>query len=436
MSRFRRFLWCTIAVVGVCVALAGVLYGPRLWRVYQFVRLYEEDRIAWNFLHMSDVVPATDLRASADPLPLPEAAGPLPATFQFGGEPRSLQGYLDYSRTTGLLVLHNGRIVEERYALGHSRDGVHISWSVAKSFVSALVGIALEEGRFDSIEDPVTRYLPELAGSGYDAVRIKDVLEMSSGVGFNEDYGDFWSDINRFGRVVAWGGSMAEFAATLRRTRRPGTYHHYVSIDTQVLGMLIARVTGVSLTEYMQSRIWDRVGMEHDARWLVDATGMELALGGLNVSLRDYARFGELYRNGGILRGRRIVPAAWVAESTTPDGPHLMPGKDNPASSSSWGYGYQWWIPDPDMGDYTAAGIYNQYIYVHPGAGVVIAKNSANHRYTAERQESKDLHIAMFRAIAASLGSAAPAVSESAGASEGTAPLPARRPGVGGLPRS
>ncbi len=377
-------------------------YGPALLRVYRFVRLYEEDRIAWNFLHMSEVVPATTLTASSDPLPLPRDPRPLPATFEYRGQVRDTERYLEYSRSTGLIVLRGGRVAHERYWLGHGEDGVHISWSVAKSFVSALVGIALDEGHFDGIEDPITKYLPEFVGTGYDGVPIKDILEMSSGVGFNEDYGDFWSDINRFGRVVAFGGSMADFAASLPRARPPGSYHHYVSIDTQMLGMLLARVTGTTLTDYLQTRIWDAVGMEHDARWLTDSTGMELALGGLNVSLGDYARFGELFRKGGMLRGRRIVPADWVSDSTTPDGDHLLPGKDNPGSSSSWGYGYQWWIPDPDMGDYTAAGIYNQYIYVNPAAGVVIAKTSANHRYTAERQESKDLHVAMFRAIAAS----------------------------------
>jgi CubicO group peptidase (beta-lactamase class C family) len=272
---------------------------------------------------------------------------------------------------------------------------------VAKSFVSALVGIALAEGRFESIDDPITRYLPELAGSGYDGVRIVDILQMSSGVRFNEDYGDYDSDINRFGRIIAMGGSMAEFAASLQRQRPPGTFHHYVSIDTQVLGMLVHRVCGTTLTDYLQRTIWQRIGMERDAYWMLDSTGMEVALGGLNVSLRDYARFGLLYLNEGRWHDEQIVPADWARASTTAGAPHLLPGVDNPASSSSWGYGYQWWIPDPDMGDYTAAGIYNQYIYVNPRARVVIAKNSANHRYVAERQESKDLHVAMFRAIAA-----------------------------------
>jgi CubicO group peptidase (beta-lactamase class C family) len=325
----------------------------------------------------------------------------LPEYFALDGGAHNTAEYLDHSRSTGLVVLRDDEILYEHYWLGHSENGRHISWSVAKSFVSALLGIALSEGRFAGIEEPITRYLPELAGSGYDGVRIKDILQMSSGVGFNEDYADYNSDINRFGRTIALGTPMADFVVTLRRARTPGTYHHYVSIDTQVLGMLLHRVTDQSLADYLQSRLWEPLGMEHDAAWLLDSTGMEVALGGLNAALRDYARFGLLYLDGGRWHGRQIVPAQWVVDSTRPDAPHLQPGKDNPASSSSWGYGYQWWIPDPDQGDFLAAGIYNQYIYVNPAARVVIAKNSANHRFTQERQESKDLHVAMFRAIAA-----------------------------------
>src|SRR5690606_34488046 len=152
---------------------------------------------------------------------------------------------------------------------------------------------------------------------------------------------------------------MAEFAASLVRERPPGTFHHYVSIDTQVLGMLVHRICGTTLTEYLEQKIWQPIGMERDAYWMLDSTGMEVALGGLNVALRDYARFGLLYLNDGRWQGQQVVPAEWVRASIRADAPHLTAGKDNPASSSSWGYGYQWWIPDPDMGDYTAAGIYN-----------------------------------------------------------------------------
>lgn len=406
MSKQAKYFGSIRRVLVIIAVLFSFYFAPVAQRLYRVIHLYDEDRIVDNFLNMKEIFPVRTVRAPARAFEFRRADLPLPKTFMFEGKERDLEAYLDYSKSTGMLVLKDDVIVFERYWRGHHEDGQHISWSVAKSFISALVGIALREDKFESIEVPITRYLPELVGTGYDGVRIKDVLEMSSGVGFNEDYADYDSDINRFARTIALGGSMARFAASLEGVREPGTYHHYVSIDTQVLGMLLTRVTGVSVATYLEEKIWQRIGMEHDAYWLLDATGMEVALGGLNASLRDYARFGLLYLNEGRFRGMQIVPTQWVRRSTTPGAPHLMPGEGNPASSSTWGYGYQWWIPEPQRDDYTAAGVYNQYIYINRAARVVIVKNSANRRYLVERQESKDLHIAMFRAIADAIGDA------------------------------
>lgn len=404
MNTQNTYTGGTRLVMLIILVFFTLYFGPSALKLYRVIHLYDEDRIVHNFLNMKEIFPVRVVRAPTEAFAFRRADLPLPTSFTFNGEERDLEEYLDYSKSTGMLVLRNDVIVFERYWRGHREDGEHVSWSVAKSFISALIGIALEEGKFESIQDPITRYLPELEKTGYDGVRIKDILEMSSGVGFNEDYADYDSDINRFGRSIAFGGPMAKFVASLERVRNPGSYHHYVSIDTQVLGMLLVRVTGVSLATYLEEKIWQPIGMEHDAHWLLDSAGMEVALGGLNASLRDYARFGLLYLNRGRFRGAQIVPAQWVRRSTTPGAPHLLPGKDNPASSSTWGYGYQWWIPEPYRHDYTAAGVYNQYIYVDPAARIVIVKNSANRRYLQERQQSKDLHIAMFRAIADAIG--------------------------------
>jgi CubicO group peptidase (beta-lactamase class C family) len=398
-----RFLG-SVRSVGVLILLFGGFYfAPSVNQLYQSVHLFDEDRIAHNFLNMDEIFAVRAMSTSDKPYKFRRASIELPETFLFNGEERNLEEYLDYSKSTGMIVLKDDVVMSERYWQGHHEDGHHISWSVAKSFVSALVGIAVRDGLIANIDEPITRYLPQLAGSGYEGVPIRHILEMSSGVEFNEDYADFDSDINRFSRTIAFGGSMARFAQTLRSGRPSGTYHHYVSIDTQVLGMLLVEVTGMNLSSYLEAKIWRRIGMEHSAHWLLDSTGMEVALGGLNASLRDYARFGLLYLNEGRFRGEQIIPRRWIRDSTTPGAPRLVPGKDNPASSSTWGYGYQWWVPDPAAGDFTAAGVYNQYIYVNPEARVVIVKTSANRRYLVERQESKDLHIAMFRAIASAL---------------------------------
>ena len=387
------------AVFALLLVLLGVMYSNNLYRLWMSITLYDEDKIANNFLSLyrsfnNTVIPASDM-----PFRFPEQPGDLPKNFNFEDQNLELDTFLVDSGSTGILVVKNGQIRVERYFRGNAINKQHISWSMAKSVISAMFGRAMEEGYIKSIEQPVTDYVPELKGSGYDGVRIKDVLQMSSGVKFNEDYGDFHSDINRFGRTIAFGSSLDEFSASLERQRPPGTFNHYVSIDTQVLGMVLDRALDVSLTDYLHSRFWQPMGMEYPAFWLTDDFGMELALGGLNVTLRDYAKFGWLFANKGNWFGEQLVPAQWVEDSVTPDAPHLMPGTDNPFSSNSSGYGYQWWIPAGSDDEFTAQGIYNQYIYIDPDQQLVIVKTSANHLYNDKSYKWGAKHIAMFRAI-------------------------------------
>ena len=160
---------------------------------------------------------------------------------------------------------------------------------------------------------------------------------MSSGVRWNEDYSDPDSDINRWVRLLDEGGSINAFAASCVRKCNPGTLCRYNTTDTHVLGMVVRGATGCSLTEYLREKLWDPLGSEADAFWVVDSTGIEVAGGGLNATLRDYARLGVLYLNGGVWNGRWIVSEDWVKASVTPDAPHLMPG------AGSAGYGFQWW---------------------------------------------------------------------------------------------
>ncbi|MEP1444785.1 MAG: serine hydrolase [Paraglaciecola sp.] len=388
----------------IVVLVLLVIYQKNLIRLYTAVTLYDEDKIAHNFLSMYESFNSTVIPASSATFEFPEEPKSLPESFNYEGQSKSLTEFLDDTQTTGLLVLKEGTILYENYWLGHGEGKQHISFSVAKSFVSALMGIAIKEGYVTSIEEAVTDYVPELVGSGYEGVSIKNVLQMSSGVGFNEDYGDFNSDINRFSRATAFGTSLDEFSASLVRERTPGTFHHYVSIDTQVLGMVLTRATGQSLSQYLSEKIWEPLGMEHPAFWLADDDNMELALGGLNVSLRDYAKLGWLYLNLGQWQDRQgnttqIVPKQWVVDSVTADAPHLLAGENNPLSSSNFGYGYQWWLPDGADDEFAAQGIYDQYIYIDPDQKLVIVKNSANYRFTDKSLNWKAKHYAMFRAI-------------------------------------
>ena len=379
--------------------LVSIFIFPKALRMHKVKTLYDKDKIVYNFLNMDKIFPTREIKASKNPKPLKRNIKTLPETFFFEGEEKNLQEYLDYFWSDGMIVLHKNEMVYENYWLGNNENKRHISWSVAKSFISALVGIAYEEGLIDSLDDPVTKYLDDFKETGYDGVTIKDILQMSSGVLFNEDYADYDSDINRFGRAVATGTSMRDFSKTLTREREPGTYMHYVSINTQVLGFLLQEVTNKSISQYLYNKIWNPLGMEDSAYFILDDVKDEFALGGLNATLRDYAKFGLLYLQNGRWNDNQIISKQWIEDSHSTDGIHLVPG-ERETSSNPWGYGYQWWVPGFPDTDYTASGVYNQYIYIDPLSEIVIAKTSSNFKYTSELQMSKDMHMAMFRAIA------------------------------------
>ncbi|MCF8062869.1 MAG: beta-lactamase family protein [Deltaproteobacteria bacterium] len=386
-------------VVLVTILLGAGIFNHQLMRLYNVITLFEPDVVVENFRSMERMFDYRVVHRGGTPHVFERAPESLPQLYTYEGRDKPVEELLKATWTTGLIVIHDDKIVYEDYRLGNNEASKCISWSVGRSFVSALMGIALKEGHIRDVGDPVTRYVPFLKGSGYDGVPIKHVLQMSSGIRFDEDHTAFFSDVNRMGRTIALSRPLDGFVASLENECEPGTRHHCVSMDSQVLGMVLREATGQNLSSYLEDRIWKRIGMESDAYWIVDGDGMELAFGGLNVVLRDYARFGLLYLHKGRWNGRQIVPAGWARESVTPDAPHLQPG-DNPASTSPLGFGYQWWIPENPEGDFAAIGIYNQFIYVHPGHDVVIAKTSAYAGYDVDGDEKELESIALFRAVA------------------------------------
>ena len=388
-----------LIVILAILVLAIVLYSPNIYKLYKLATLYNEKSIAKNFISINKVFDTSNpISASEKTFVFEKKDFELPDSYEFEGEQLNLIEGLDHFHTDGLIILHDGKMLFEKYWNGNTKDSKHIAFSVSKSYLSALFGIAIEEGLIKSIDDSVSIYLDDFEGTGYEDVKIKNLLQMSSGIEFNEDYADPNSDINRFARATAKGSSFRDFAKTLKNGKKQGTYNHYVSLDTQVLGMILESVTDMPLREYLYKRIWSKIGTESDAYYIADKTGTDMALGGLNATLRDFSKFGQLYLNEGSWDGEQIVPKSWVVKSHTPDAPHLMPNAGD-LSSSEWGYGYQWWIPGDPLTDYTAHGIFNQFIYVDPVSNVVIAKTSSNHRFRSEKEYSKAAHIAMFRSI-------------------------------------
>ena len=398
-----KMYWIIIGLLFLLILFA-IIFGPNAWRLYKVAHLFDKNTISYNFINMKEFFPtSTPIKASEDPYIFKKKDGFLmPNTYEFEGEEKQIIESIDYFNTDGLMILKDGEVHYENYWNENKETSRHIIWSVSKSFLSALVGIALDEGLIEDINDPIIKYLKDFKDTGYEGVSIKNLLQMSSGIEFNEDYGDPNSDINRYARVTATGTSQRDFAKTLKNSRKPGTYNHYISLDSQMLGMLIAEVSNMSVKEYLHEKIWSKIGMQDDAFYLTDKQEVEMSLGGLNVTLRDMAKFGQLFLNNGEWNGNQIVPFEWVANSTTPLDIHVQPNAGDELTSDAWGYGYQWWVPGPEVSDYTAHGIYNQFIYINPESNVVIAKTSSNYNFVEERQYTKDAHIAIFRTIAKS----------------------------------
>lgn len=377
MRRVGRVL----AVVLVVIAALALWKREEIGRLMAVNSLFAADRIVENFSHMDRLFLSRPLSRGEGPV------SPLPMGAQVTLAPE-VADWITARNVTAMVILKDGQIVHESYHLGTGPDDLRISWSVAKSFLSALFGIVLAEGHIDSLDDPVTKYVPELAGSAYDGATVRHILTMSSGVAFTEDYLDFWSDINRMGRVLALGQSMDGFATGLKdRAAEPGSQWKYVSIDTHILGMIIRGATGEDIPDLMERHILAPLGVEAAPYYVTDGYGVSFVLGGMNMTTRDYARFGQMIAQGGVWQGRQIVPQDWVEASTRPSAP------------GGAGYGYQWWIADDaGPGEVNAQGIYGQYIWIDRARNIVIVVNAADRGF--EEPGVATGNIALFRRIA------------------------------------
>lgn len=306
----------------------------------------------------------------------------LPSTFEVPGrdEPVVTADFLAESDAAALLVMKNGVIRAEHYWLTGGRDVRWMSFSMAKSIVSALVGCAVRDGLF-TVDDAISDHVPALdTSAAYRGVAVRDVLQMSSGASWNEDYGDPTSDINRYGRALAPGGSLDEFVPTLQRDAPPGTVCRYNTTDTQALGMLLAATTGRTVSDYMAEHLWEPLGAD-GGYWVTDDRGVEMTGGGFNATARDYAKFGQLYLDGGVVDGRPVIPAEWVDVSTRSTAAQTEVGEPIlGATRIPLGYGYQWWV-QAAPGRFSALGVYGQTIMVDRPTRTVVVVLSANRHY-------------------------------------------------------
>lgn len=375
-----------LGVVLLLLAALAVWKRDDLVRLQAVLTLFDAGQITGNFSHMDAAFLSVPVpKGSTPPLPLPAGA-----PFAL---PQVAQDWVVERAVTALVIVKDGALRHESYYLGTGPEDRRIGWSVSKSFLSALMGTLVAEGVI-ALDRQVVDYVPALRGSAYEGATVRQVANMTSGVAFDEDYLDFWSDINKMGRVLGLGGSMDDFTAGITARRgEPGGPWAYVSIDTHVLGMVIRGATGRAVVDLLAERIIAPLGLEVEPYYLTDGTGQPFVLGGLNLITRDYARMGVLFAQNGQVQGRQIVPADWIAVSTRPQA-DTPPGK--------MGYGYQWWIPQGAApGEFLAQGVYGQFIYINQRAGVVIAANGADRGFTAEGVEAQN--IAMFRTLTAAV---------------------------------
>jgi len=327
-------------------------------------------------LAKSRVVPA-----GVTTLPLPPGP-PLPLALD-------VDAYMAGQRSAALLIVHDGKLRLERYGLGFDAAGRWTTFSVAKSITSTLVGAALRDGHIRSMDDKVSDYLPDMKGSAYDDVSIRQLLTMTSGVRWNEDYADPGSDVARFNSHEPEPGvdSLVSYMRRLPREAPAGTRWHYSTGETNLVGVLLAAAINKPLSTYLSEKIWVPAGMEQQASWILSKSGNEISGCCIQAATRDFARFGLFVMNGARVGGQPIVPDGWLAEATTERVGIGVPGR---------GYGYQWWTYSD--GNFAARGIFGQGIFIDPKRKLVIAAN-ADWAGGARDRVADDAREAFYRAV-------------------------------------
>lgn len=355
--------------------------------------MLDGDVNALTFRSMDTLFTTRTVARAGQTWALPRADHALDFSYSFQGKTYSAEQFLERTYTNALLVMKDGKIVSERYRNNSNERTRFMGWSMTKSITSILIGSALTEKRIHSLDDPIVRYLPELKGSGYDGATVRHILQMRSGVDYEERY-DFDNPgaaaTNHINALVKNATRFADAARSVKRLHTPGEVFQYKTLDTAVLGWLLERVSGMSIAAYTASRLWEPLGAEADGFYIMDGlpgVGREFNGAGFNATLRDFARVGLLMLNRGKANGRQIVSPEWVAESTRPT---------DATATGPMGYGYQWWT----LGgaSYSAIGLQGQYIFVDPASRTVVVKLSY---FPPDEQAASEETTAFLKAAAA-----------------------------------
>ncbi len=358
--------------------LAGVTYAqppaPELRPAEQgaVVLSWNQAQKVYGFGHMDKIFTSRTVHRGGRVRTLPSGA-PMFFTIPVDGKALGIDAFMRTEHVAGLLVIQNGHVRLERYGKGFGKDwGPHGRWtsfSVAKSITSTLAGAALADGYITALDDPVTRYIPGLTGSAYDGVSVRQLMTMTSGVKWNEDYADPQSDVARLFNTPAEPGAdlTVSYMRTLPREAAPGSKWVYKTGETELLGVLVAQATHKSLAEYLSEKIWKPWGMEADALWEIDSHGQEAGGCCLSMRLRDYGRFGLFVLADGRIGEKPVVPQGWFKAATQ---------KQVDIGDPDTGYGYQWWTQAD--GSFDGLGIFGQMLHIDPRHKLIIVTLSAS----------------------------------------------------------
>ena len=319
----------------------------------------------YGFKNMKEIFPTSLIEKSDSPYPLTyDLINIENLTYNYKDKKYSIEDFIQAFKVAGLIVIRDGKILHESYNFGNNEESRWVSFSVTKSVTSMLLGAAIKDGFINSVKEPLVAYLPQLKGSHYEDVSIEQILHMSSGVAWNEDYNDPKSDVSIASALNS--SKLYDYLSSLGASSKPGSKFNYNTAETNLIGGLVRSAIGNNLSGYLEKKIWKPFGMEFDANWLLDYD-YNLELGGccISATLRDYARIGIFALNNGTLKNKiNILPQKWMEQSTTPS-PNLEY------------YGYQWWLDGSDYNSFYADGIFGQFIWIDPDSKTIVVMHSA-----------------------------------------------------------
>ena len=403
----RRHLlsfFATLALAGPAIAapdedLLGKKQGYPIGNARNW--FYEERVRVGSFSHLDSILPHYTLQRSASPLRLPKTASEPKFLYRFDQQTYSLDDFLARQRITGLLVIKDGQILAERYQYDRTANDRFVSHSMAKSIVSLAIGIALAEKKIASLDDTIAKYEPKLSGTPYGETTIRNMLRMSSGVPFSEVY-DGKDDLTRFTRDRHEHGTVTALRAFRTREVEQGTRFHYASAETISLVLMLRAATGVQLSEYLTSRLWQPMGAEADATWVRTTDGTVSGAGSFNATLRDFGRLGVLLANDGMAGGKQIVPKEYLLDATDQS---RQPEAFQPRKATPYfGYGYQFWLFPGEKRRFALLGVYGQTMFVDPELKLVLVLTAAAKNGNVGKETLGRERDAFWRGLVAEYG--------------------------------